>query len=85
MLSGLHEDVSMPGWLSGPRYGRCPECGSENVKKILYGLPDGLEHGPGHLVAGGCLVSGNDPTRCCGDCGSEWGRPHPLPEEDAAT
>lgn len=74
----------MPDWLSGPRYGRCPECGSENVQKIVYGLPYSMEHWPADHAVGGCLVSGDDPTRRCGECRHEWGRPQQWPEGDSA-
>jgi hypothetical protein len=68
-----------------PRCGRCPECGSENVKKIAYGLPAPDVHWPDDVVMGGCCITGNDPTRHCGECGHEWGRPHPLPEGETDT
>ena len=68
-----------------PLRGRSPECGSENVKKIVYGYPLGLEFWPKHLVPGGCCVSGNHPTRHCGECGNERGWPYPWPEGDGSS
>jgi hypothetical protein len=67
-----------------PPRGKCPACGSKNVKEIVYGLPDGLEDWPGHLVPGGCLVSPDNPTRHCGDCDNEWGRLDEWSEGDDA-
>ena len=64
---------------------KCPECGSKNVKKIAYGLPAPGYDWPDDVVMGGCCVSENDPTRHCGECGHEWGRPHPLPEGETDT
>jgi hypothetical protein len=80
----MSEDVSMAEDFPKPPGGKCPECGSEDVKEIVYGLPDDSERWPEHLVAGGCLLDPDNPTRCCGDCGHEWGRFDPLPEGDAA-
>jgi rRNA maturation endonuclease Nob1 len=61
-------------WESSRR-GRCPECGSEDVKKVVYGYPDDPENWPPDLIGGGCLPKFDAPTRICGDCGHAWGRP----------
>ena len=57
----------------------CPECGSNNVAKILYGyiafdseLEKDLE--AGKIALGGCCVSGIDPKWECNKCGHRWGK-----------
>jgi len=50
----------------------CPECRSENVARILYGLPDfdaiqeGLENKT--IVLGGCCMDLEDPDYYCNIC-----------------
>ncbi len=46
---------------------RCPECGSNKIANILYGLPvysDDLKQRikENKVVLGGCCISGNDPV-----------------------
>lgn len=53
----------------------CPECGSDRVVPIVYGLPDGELTGAflrGEAAIGGCLVTGDDPSRACRACGHKW-------------
>ncbi len=62
------------------RPAECPECGSERVARILYGLPDLSEElerqlDGGEVVLGGCMVSGDDPSWRCVECRHEWGEP----------
>ena len=53
----------------------CPECGSEDVVPIVYGMP-----GPelreqsdrGEVALGGCCVSDDDPTHLCRACEHCW-------------
>lgn len=57
----------------------CPECGSRNVAKILWGLPlfrDELEAelDAGRIVLGGCDVSDFDADWRCNVCGCEFGK-----------
>ena len=57
---------------------RCPECGSGRVARILYGLPHFSEElerklEAGEVVLGGCMISDDDPTRQCAECGHRWG------------
>jgi len=52
---------------------RCPECGSDKIADILYGLPDfsvGLQNEleSGRIALGGCCVTGNDPAWQCNSC-----------------
>lgn len=52
----------------------CPACGSDRIADILYGYPafsDKLEEEikKGHIVLGGCIVTGNDPAWKCLKCG----------------
>ncbi len=56
----------------------CPKCGSERVARILYGLPifnDELKRKleTGEVVLGGCMVTGDDPSWHCAECGHQWG------------
>jgi hypothetical protein len=51
----------------------CPECGSDIIADILYGLPafsPSLEKeiDDQEIVLGGCGVSGNDPAWVCAAC-----------------
>ena len=55
---------------------KCPECGSENAAKIVYGLPSKEsmekmedEKNP-KVVSGGCCVE--DEKWSCNDCDFEW-------------
>jgi hypothetical protein len=53
---------------------KCPECGSEKIARILYGLPSFSENlrmklEKNEVVLGGCCITGNDPSWKCIDCG----------------
>lgn len=58
---------------------KCPNCDSENIAMILWGLPIGTpdldkaleKH---EVVLGGCCVSNNDPKWECNDCSFRWGK-----------
>jgi hypothetical protein len=52
-----------------------PQCGSNSVSKILYGLIDAvsLEDVGENVVLGGCYTSENSPTLQCNRCKYEWG------------
>ena len=54
----------------------CPECGSERIAKILYGMPafsDELKKQiyEGQIVLGGCCITEDDPVWRCVDCDTE--------------
>jgi primosomal protein N' len=55
---------------------KCPECGSDKIADILYGLPafsPSLEKEieDHEIVLGGCCVSVNDPTWVCVACNTK--------------
>ncbi len=57
----------------------CPNCGSDNIAEILWGLPsftDELQEelAEGKIVLGGCCVSFDDPRYECNDCMHRFGR-----------
>ena len=61
----------------------CPECGSENVLEIVYGL---LYEPPGPgKTAGGCCIQNEN--WCCEDCRRRWYDPGTLdaPKERTKT
>ena len=56
----------------------CPKCGSQRVAGILYGLPDFSEKlerelDAGEVVLGGCVITDDDPSWHCVECGHRWG------------
>ena len=62
-----------------PRPDGCPQCGSEKVAGILYGLPsfdEGLERRlhAGEVVLGGCTITDDDPLWHGLDCRHHWGK-----------
>lgn len=57
----------------------CPNCGSDNVAEILWGLPSFTEElqkelAEGKVVLGGCCVSSDDPKFECNNCGQRFGK-----------
>lgn len=53
----------------------CPQCGSEKVRYIVYGLPDKPDPTPPDerdYVLGGCCVDRDSPNRYCKSCGHCW-------------
>jgi hypothetical protein len=51
---------------------KCPNCGSTRTIPIIYGLPTmetAIKAQNGEVEIGGCIVTGDDPQRCCQDCG----------------
>lgn len=57
----------------------CPNCGSDNVAEILWGLPSFTEElqkelAEGKVVLGGCCVSSDDPKFKCNNCGQRFGK-----------
>ncbi|TVR12674.1 MAG: hypothetical protein EA401_08505 [Planctomycetota bacterium] len=60
----------------------CPQCGSENVIPIIYGMPDEdlvLRDAQGEAKIGGVAEYPDSPTWHCQACGHEW-RPDSLNE-----
>jgi hypothetical protein len=58
----------------------CPRCGSPRSVRIVYGYPapELLEQARGGGVSlGGCVLTGDDPTRQCRACAHRW-----SPERD---
>lgn len=57
---------------------RCPQCGSLNLARILYGEPPSdakldAEIQAGEVVLGGCVVDVDDPDYRCRQCGTAFG------------
>jgi hypothetical protein len=55
----------------------CPQCGSSNLAKVVYGepVPSAVLEADiraGRVVLGGCIVTGEQPTDHCRDCGKEF-------------
>ena len=51
----------------------CPQCNSQKIAEIVYGLPDNSKElkrklKAEEIVLGGCCVTENDPTWKCIDC-----------------
>lgn len=56
---------------------RCPECGSDRIVPILYGLPtseSGEAADRGELLIGGCMTGPGAPRWGCGAC--HWEPPY---------
>ncbi|ADI02375.1 hypothetical protein [Syntrophothermus lipocalidus] len=54
----------------------CPECGSNNVVPIVYGLPTWelrQKAEEGKIRLGGCCIYENSPRFACNDCNCAWG------------
>jgi len=50
---------------------RCPECGSEQVRIIVYGVMEkNFKLDQSKFVLGGCIVGPGN--RYCASCGNEW-------------
>ena len=55
---------------------RGPDCGSANVRPIVYGEPAlslALQARRGELVIGGCVIMENSPDWDCADCRRQFG------------
>jgi len=72
------DDPDMEVWFGMPKIQRpshCPQCGSEQTKRIVYGLPGGEDPTPVEerdYVLGGCLFNSDSPQWYCGACGHKW-------------
>ena len=57
---------------------RCPECGSEHIADIVYGMPSFSDEMMAKverkeiILAGTCLVSPFSPKWACTDCGVKF-------------
>jgi predicted Zn-ribbon and HTH transcriptional regulator len=54
---------------------RCPQCHSEDLVRIVYGMPSEEmveESVAGRVALGGCLVWPDAPDYTCQNCGYEW-------------
>jgi hypothetical protein len=52
---------------------KCPECGSDKIAYIMYGLPNyspslQQEIRENKIVLGGCCITDDDPAWKCVDC-----------------
>lgn len=69
---------------------RCPDCGSDQMVEILYGLPTadaGEAASRGEIILGGCMTGPGSPEWGCGACGWEPRPSDPYllePEPDGA-
>ena len=64
-------------------YKKCPQCGSKNSVKIVYGMPNyklGLEAEAGKVKLGGCNITLGSAEYFCKDCGHEWNREQAIDE-----
>jgi len=51
---------------------KCPNCQtSKSVRKLLYGFPE-LPIDENKFELGGCVISKDNPTHTCKNCGYEW-------------
>jgi len=62
---------------------RCPNCGSSNIAKIIWGLPDFTEElqkriDAGEVVLGGCIPGRGDYE--CNVCGTRFQTARPVRE-----
>lgn len=69
--------IHIPGGSRRPdRYPPCEKCGSENVARIVYGLPIGDSFYDarvfGDMVFGGCMLRGDRKILHCKDCSHRW-------------
>jgi len=51
---------------------KCPDCSSDQVKKIVYGLPDFNNFDFEKNEVGGCCVGPFDPKYACSSCKVTW-------------
>lgn len=50
----------------------CPACGSRNIVRITYGLPDHELASDTSTVLGGCVIVETSPTHACRGCHHRW-------------
>ena len=87
--SGAMEDESLddefddeyepdPPFYPDAKGSKCPQCGSTDTTKIMYGymsITDELREkiDKGKVRLGGCTLYGNDPARECNACNVQFG------------
>jgi hypothetical protein len=47
---------------------RCPSCQGDEIKEIIYGMPDPEHFDFEKYEVGGCCVTPNDPKYWCDQC-----------------
>lgn len=62
---------------------KCPYCGSSNIAKIIWGMPDytallEMDKRKEKYIIGGCCITGNDPAFKCLECYRGFGTPPVL-------
>ncbi|WP_077622598.1 hypothetical protein [Sediminibacillus massiliensis] len=57
-------------------YRQCPNCGSGNVQKIIYGMPNTeiFQRAEGQIKLSGCSILENGPEYYCVECEQEWNK-----------
>jgi hypothetical protein len=56
---------------------KCPKCNSNDVARIVYGLPTEeafKEADKRKIVFGGCCIDDSCPKWHCNQCGHDWGK-----------
>jgi len=54
---------------------KCPECHSERVRRIVYGLPGAElmeEAARERVILGGCIIDADSASLACLDCDRRW-------------
>ena len=51
---------------------RCPSCQGDQIKEIIYGMPDPESFDFEKYEVGGCCVTDNDPDFKCMKCENRW-------------
>lgn len=52
--------------------GVCPQCGSSEVRHIIFGFPAGPDSAPPWVAFGGCVIDGRPDDRVCEACEHAW-------------
>jgi DNA-directed RNA polymerase subunit RPC12/RpoP len=64
-------------------YKKCPNCGSKNSLRNIYGMPSHelfTEAKNGKVKLGGCCIIEDGPEYFCMDCENEWNRSQSIDE-----
>lgn len=72
---GLIQEAGDTFGFHGDAQVQCPQCGSADVIRIVYGYPteETLQRAEaGEVRLGGCVVGSCDPNTYCKQCGHEW-------------
>jgi len=74
-------------WFFETKPDKCPNCGSERIARILYGLPDRSspslmkELEEGKTILGGCFYAEFFPVWKCLDCKTKMFKPYDIPDK----